>query len=98
MPLLEEPSSSSTPKKHELFSRGFPLEKKESEEYGLKKNSRTVEIDPLTRKFQGMALNQPAASETHQAEQKMLAQPSDGKKMSMSRISMMLSSTSFRIG
>jgi hypothetical protein len=41
---------------------------RESEEYGLKENSRTVEIDPFTRKFQGMALTQPATSETHQAE------------------------------
>jgi hypothetical protein len=41
---------------------------RESEEYGLKENSRTVEIDPPTRKFQGMALTQPAASESHQAE------------------------------
>jgi hypothetical protein len=38
------------------------------------------------RQFQGMALSQPAASETHQAEQEILAQPSDGKKMHMSRI------------
>jgi hypothetical protein len=38
-----------------------------TEEHGLKENSRTIEIDPLTRKFQGMALTQPAASETHQA-------------------------------
>jgi hypothetical protein len=34
-----------------------------------------------------MALTQLAASETHQAEQEFLAQPSDGKKMPMSRIS-----------
>jgi hypothetical protein len=34
-----------------------------------------------------MSLNQPAASETHQAEQEILAQPSDGKKMPMSRSS-----------
>jgi hypothetical protein len=34
-----------------------------------------------------MALTEPTASETHQAEQEILAQPSDGKKMSMSRIS-----------
>jgi hypothetical protein len=34
-----------------------------------------------------MALTQPAASETHQAEQEILAQPSDGKRMPMSRIS-----------
>jgi hypothetical protein len=34
-----------------------------------------------------MALTQPTATETHQAELEILAQPSDGKKMSMSRIS-----------
>jgi hypothetical protein len=34
-----------------------------------------------------MALTQPAVSETHQLEQKILAQPSDVKKMPMSRIS-----------
>jgi hypothetical protein len=45
----------------------------------LKENSRTIEIDPLTWKFQGMALTQPTASETHQADQEILAQPSDGK-------------------
>jgi hypothetical protein len=33
-----------------------------------------------------MALTHPAASEMHQAEQEILAQPSDGKRMSMSRI------------
>jgi hypothetical protein len=59
----------------------------ESEEHGLKKNSRTVKIDPLPRKFQGMALTQPAVSETHQAELEILAHPSSGKKMPMSRIS-----------
>jgi hypothetical protein len=46
---------------------------RESEEHGLKENSHTVEIDPLTRKFQGMTLTEPTASETHQAEQKILA-------------------------
>jgi hypothetical protein len=46
---------------------------RESEEHGLKENSRTVEIDPLTRKFQGMTLTQPIACETHQAEQEILA-------------------------
>jgi hypothetical protein len=40
----------------------------ESEENGLKENSCTVKIDPLTRKFEDMALTQPTASETHQAE------------------------------
>jgi hypothetical protein len=34
-----------------------------------------------------MALTQPVASETHQAKQEILAQPSDGKRMPMSRIS-----------
>jgi hypothetical protein len=34
-----------------------------------------------------MALTQPTTSETHQAEQEILAQPSDGMKMPMSRIS-----------
>jgi hypothetical protein len=69
-----------------LFKK-FSASERESEEYGLKENFHTVEIDPLRRKFQGMALTQPAASETHQAEQEILAQPSDGKKMLMSRIS-----------
>jgi hypothetical protein len=69
-----------------LFKK-LSTSKRESKEYSLKENSRTIEIDPLTRKFQGMALTQPATNETHQAEQKILAQPSDGKKMPMSRIS-----------
>jgi hypothetical protein len=86
IPLLEEPSSCSTLKKRELSLRSFLLAK-ESEEHGLKENSRTVKIDPITRKFQGMALTQPVTSETHQAEQEILAHPSDGKKMPMSRIS-----------
>jgi hypothetical protein len=68
-----------------LFEK-LPASEMESEEHGFKENSHTVEIDPLTRKFQGMALTQPAASEPHQAEQEILAQPSDGKKMPMSRI------------
>jgi hypothetical protein len=55
-----------------LFEK-LSASKRESEEYGLKENSCTVEIDPLTRKFQGMALTQPVASETHQAEQEILA-------------------------
>jgi hypothetical protein len=69
-----------------LFEK-LSASERESEEHGLKENSRTIEIDPLTQKFQGMALTQPATSETHQAEQEILAQPSDGKKMPMSRIS-----------
>jgi hypothetical protein len=39
------------------------------------------------RKFQGMALTYPTTCETHQAKQENLAQPSEGKKMHMSRIS-----------
>jgi hypothetical protein len=50
-----------------LFEKLSPCER-ESEEYGLKEDSRTAKIDPLTRKFQGMALTQPIATETHQAE------------------------------
>jgi hypothetical protein len=38
-------------------------------------------------RFQGMSLTQLIASETHQAEQDILAHPSNGKKMPMSRIS-----------
>jgi hypothetical protein len=69
-----------------LFKK-LSASERESEEHGLKENSCTIKIDPLTRKFQGMALTQPAASEMHQAEQEILAQPSNGKKMPMSRIS-----------
>jgi hypothetical protein len=69
-----------------LFEK-LSASKMESEEYGLKENSRTVKIDPLTRKFQGMALTQATASEMHQAEQEILAGPSNRKKMPMSRIS-----------
>jgi hypothetical protein len=69
-----------------LFEK-LSASERESEEHGLKENSRTVEIDPLTRKFQFMALTQPAAIEMHQVEQEILAQPSNGKKMPMFRIS-----------
>jgi hypothetical protein len=55
-----------------LFEK-LSTSKRESEEHGLKENSRTVKIDPVTRKFQGMALTQPVASEMHQAEQEILA-------------------------
>jgi hypothetical protein len=68
MSLLEEPSSCSIPKKVRALFEKLSARKRESEEYGLKENSRTVEIDPLTRKFQGMALTQPTVSETHHAE------------------------------
>jgi hypothetical protein len=50
-----------------LFEK-LSTSKRESEEHGLKENSCTIEIDPITRKFQGMTLTQPVASETHQAE------------------------------
>jgi hypothetical protein len=69
-----------------LFEK-LSTSEREGEEHGLKENSRTVKIDPLTRKFQGMSLNQPATRETHQAEQEILQQPSDEKKMPKSRIS-----------
>jgi hypothetical protein len=69
-----------------LFEK-LSASERESEEHGLKENSCTVELDPLIRKFQGMSLTQPTTSETHQVKQEILAQPSDGKKMPMSRIS-----------
>jgi hypothetical protein len=74
-------------KKARALFQKLSASKRESEEYGLKEDSHTTKIDPLTRKFQGMALTQPAMSETHQAEKKILAQLSDRKKMLMSRIS-----------
>jgi hypothetical protein len=44
-----------------LFKR-LSTSERESEKHDLKENSYTVEIDPLIRKFHGMALTQPAAS------------------------------------
>jgi hypothetical protein len=73
-------------KARDLFEKLFTSER-ESEEYDLKEDSHTVEIDPLIRKFQGTTLTQPATSETHQAEQEILAQPFNGKKVPMSKIS-----------
>jgi hypothetical protein len=55
-----------------LFEK-LSASERESEEHSLKEKSHTIKIDPLTRKFQGMALTQPAASEMHQAEQEILA-------------------------
>jgi hypothetical protein len=68
-----------------LFEKLFASER-ESEEYSLKENFCTTKIDPLTRKFQRMALTKPVARETHQVEHEILAHPSNGKKMPMSRI------------
>jgi hypothetical protein len=45
-----------------------------------------------------MALTQPTESVMHQAEQEILAQPSDEKKMLMSRISSDVILNKFRIG
>jgi hypothetical protein len=50
-----------------LFEK-LSTSERESEVHGSKENSHTVEIDPLTSIFQGMALTQPVASEKHQAE------------------------------
>ena len=50
-----------------LFEKLFASER-ESEEYGLKEDSRTAKINPLTRKFYGIALPQPAVSETRQVK------------------------------
>jgi hypothetical protein len=69
-----------------LFEK-LSASERESEEHSLKENPRTIKIDPLTRKFQGMDLTQPATSEMHQAETEFLAQPFNGKKIPMSKIS-----------
>jgi hypothetical protein len=63
------------------------VSERESEEYDAKENSRATKIDPLTQKFQGLDLNQASASQEHRAKQEFQAQPSDGKKRPMSRIS-----------
>jgi hypothetical protein len=46
---------------------------RESEEHALKENSRTIKIDPLTRKLQGMTLTQPVVSEMHEAKHEIIA-------------------------
>jgi hypothetical protein len=69
-----------------LFEK-ITASERESEEYDAKENSRATKIDHLTQKFWGLALNQTTPSEEHQAEQEFQAQPSDGKKRSMPRIS-----------
>jgi hypothetical protein len=55
-------------KKAQALLEKLSARERESEEYGLKEDSHTVEIDPLMRKFQGMALTQPAVDEMDQAE------------------------------
>jgi hypothetical protein len=47
MPLLGEPSSCSMPKKCDLFFENLSASERESEEHGLKENSRTIKIDHL---------------------------------------------------
>jgi hypothetical protein len=69
-----------------LFEK-ITASERESEEYDAKENSNATKIDPLTQKFRGLALNQTSASEEHPAEQEFQAQPSDGKKRPISRIS-----------
>jgi hypothetical protein len=51
MPLLEEPSSCSMPKKARALLEKLSASERESEEYGLKEDSCIAETDPLTRKF-----------------------------------------------
>jgi hypothetical protein len=69
-----------------LFEK-ITTSERESEEYDAKENSCATKIDPFTQKFWGLALIQTSASEEHRAEQEFQAQPSDGKKRPMSRIS-----------
>jgi hypothetical protein len=47
-----------------LFEK-ITTSERESEEYDAKENSRATKIDPLTHKFQGLALNQTSAREEH---------------------------------
>jgi hypothetical protein len=69
-----------------LFEK-ITASERESEEYDSKEKSRATKIDPLTQKFRGLTLNQTSACEEYRAEQEFQAQPSDGKKRPMSRIS-----------
>jgi hypothetical protein len=69
-----------------LFEK-ITARERESEEYDAKENSHATKIDPLTQKFLGLAPNQTSACEEHRAKQEFQAQPSDGKKRPMSRIS-----------
>jgi hypothetical protein len=69
-----------------LFEK-ITASERESEEYDAKKNSYATKIDPLTQKFWGLTLNQTSASVEHRVEHEFQAQPSDGKKRPMSRIS-----------
>jgi hypothetical protein len=70
-----------------LFEK-LSASERESEEHGLKENSHTIEIDPLKRKFQGMALTQHTTIESH----------STGRKCPCPGSAAMLSSTSFGTG
>jgi hypothetical protein len=55
-----------------LFEK-LSASERESEVHGSNENSHTIKIDPPTSIFQGMALTQPIASDTHQAEQEIVA-------------------------
>jgi hypothetical protein len=66
-----------------LFEK-ITASERDNEEYDAKGNSCATKIDPLTKKFQGLSLNQTLASEEHRAEQEFQAQPSDGKKRPVS--------------
>jgi hypothetical protein len=55
-----------------LFKK-LTTSERESEENDDKENSCATKIDPLTQKFQGLALNQSLASEEHRAKQEFPA-------------------------
>jgi hypothetical protein len=50
-----------------LFEK-ITASERESEQYDAKENSHATKIDPLTQKFQGIALNHTSASEDHRVE------------------------------
>jgi hypothetical protein len=55
-----------------LFEKITACER-ESEEYDAKENSRATENDPITHKFQGLALNQTSTNEEHRVKQEFQA-------------------------
>jgi hypothetical protein len=78
-----------------LFEK-LSASERESEEHGLKENSRTVKIDTRTRKFQGMALTNPQQVQRIKRSRKSLHNHLMGRKYPCLGLATMLSSTSFR--